>query len=39
MSIRAGLLEMTEDSFDSVMDINLKGTMFLTQLVARQMLA
>ena len=33
--VRAGLLEMTEESFDYVMDINLKGLFFLSQLVAR----
>ncbi len=36
---RKDLLEMTEDSFDRVMDINTKGTMFLTQLVAKQMIS
>jgi len=36
---RADLLEMTEESYDRVMGINAKGTMFLTQLVAKQMLA
>ena len=35
--VRADLLEMTEESFDRVTGINLKGTLFLTQLVARQM--
>ena len=35
--VRADLLEMTEDSFQYVMDINLKGTFFLTQLVANKM--
>lgn len=34
---RMDLLETTEDSFDFVMDINLKGTFFLTQAIARQM--
>ena len=34
---RNDLLEMTEESFDRVMGINAKGTMFLTQAVARQM--
>lgn len=29
---------MTEESYDRVMGINAKGTMFLTQLVANQML-
>jgi len=37
--IRADLLEMTEESFDYVMDINLKGTFFLTQLAADKMKA
>ena len=36
---RRDLLEMSEESFDRVMGINLKGTMFLTQLVAKQMIA
>ena len=36
--MRRDLLEMTEESYDFVMDINTKGTMFLTQLAARQML-
>ena len=36
--VRADLLEMTEESFDRVLGINAKGTVFLTQLVARQML-
>lgn len=35
--VRADLLEMTEDSFDHVLDINLKGTFFLTQLAANKM--
>lgn len=35
---RRDLLEMTEESFDRVMGINTKGTMFLTQLVSKQML-
>ena len=35
--VRADLLEMTEDSFDHVMDINLRGTFFLTQLAANKM--
>ena len=33
--VRAGLLEMSEESFDCVMGINLKGTLFLSQLVGR----
>ena len=36
--VRADLLEMTEDSFDYVVDTNTKGNMFLTQAVAKQML-
>lgn len=36
---RADLLEMTEESFDRVVGINTKGTMFLTQAVAKQMIA
>ncbi len=35
---RVDLLEMTEESFDRVLSINTKGNMFLTQLVAKQML-
>ncbi len=34
---RRDLLEMTEESYDHVMSINTKGTLFLTQAVARQM--
>lgn len=37
-SVRADLLEMSEESFDRVMSINTKGNMFLTQAVAKQML-
>ena len=37
--VRADLLEMTEDSWDEVLGINTKGTMFLTQTVARAMLS
>lgn len=36
--VRGDLLEMTEESFDRVVEINTKGTMFMTQLVAKQML-
>lgn len=35
---RQDLLDMTEESFDRVIGINTKGTLFLTQLAARQML-
>ena len=35
--VRADILEMTEDSYDYVMNINTKGTLFLTQLVANKM--
>jgi 3-oxoacyl-[acyl-carrier protein] reductase len=37
-AVRADLLEMGEESFDRVLDVNLKGTFFLTQLVARRMI-
>lgn len=37
--VRADLLEMTEESYDFVMNINTKGTLFLTQLVANAMIA
>jgi NAD(P)-dependent dehydrogenase (short-subunit alcohol dehydrogenase family) len=36
---RLDLLEMEEESFDRVMGINLKGTMFMCQLAANTMLA
>lgn len=36
---RLDILETTEESFDRVMHINLRGPFFLTQLVARQMIA
>ena len=36
---RADLLEMSEESFDRVLSINTKGNMFLTQLVAKQMIS
>lgn len=35
---RMDLLDMTEESFDRVLGINLKGTMFLCQLAARAMI-
>ena len=36
--VRADLLEMSEESFDHVVGINTKGNMFLTQIIARQMI-
>lgn len=36
--VRADILEMTEESYDFVMDINTKGTMFLTQEAAKKMI-
>ena len=35
--VRNDILEMTEESYDFVMNINTKGTLFLTQLVANVM--
>lgn len=35
--VRTDLLEMTEESYDYVMNINTKGLLFLTQLVANKM--
>ena len=35
---RRDILEMSEESYDYVMGINTKGTLFLTQLVANQMI-
>ena len=37
--VRSDILEMTEESYDYVMNINAKGTLFLTQQVAKQMLS
>lgn len=37
--VRADVLDATEESFDRLININLKGPYFLTQLVARQMIA
>lgn len=36
--VRGDLLEMTEESYDFVMNINTKGTLFLTQAVAKVMI-
>ena len=36
--VRRDLLEMTEESYDEVMNINLKGTLFLTIAAAKEML-
>ena len=36
--VRRDILEMTEESYDYVMGINTKGTLFLTQAVANQMI-
>jgi NAD(P)-dependent dehydrogenase (short-subunit alcohol dehydrogenase family) len=36
---RRDVLDMSEESYDYVMSINTKGTLFLTQAVAKQMLA
>jgi 3-oxoacyl-[acyl-carrier protein] reductase len=38
-NVRADILDAGEDSFDRLININLKGPYFLTQLVARQMIA
>lgn len=37
--VRQDILEMSEESFDRVIGINLKGTLFLSQLVAREMIS
>jgi 3-oxoacyl-[acyl-carrier protein] reductase len=37
--VRADILDATESSFDRLIDVNLKGPYFLTQLVARTMIA
>ena len=36
--VRHDILEMTEESYDYVMNINTKGTLFLTQAVAKEMI-
>jgi len=38
VQVRGDLLDVTPESFDRVMGINLRGTFFLTQEVARQMI-
>lgn len=35
---RNDILDMTEESFDRVVGVNTKGTMFMTQIVAKQMI-
>jgi 3-oxoacyl-[acyl-carrier protein] reductase len=35
---RADILDTSEDSYDEVMNVNLKGPFFLTQLIARKMI-
>lgn len=37
-NVRADLLDLSEESFDRVVGINTKGTLFMSQLVAKQML-
>jgi NAD(P)-dependent dehydrogenase (short-subunit alcohol dehydrogenase family) len=37
--VRGDMLDVTEESFDRLIDINLRGTFFLTQAVARRMIA
>lgn len=37
-SVRADLLDMSEESFDRVIGVNTKGNLFLTQAVAKQMM-
>lgn len=39
VSVRGDLLDVTEESFDRLIGINLRGTFFLTQAVARAMLS
>ncbi len=38
-AVRADLLEMTEESFDRVLGVNLRGAFFLTQAAANRMIA
>ncbi|WP_341236016.1 3-ketoacyl-ACP reductase [uncultured Sulfitobacter sp.] len=37
--VRGDILDVSEETFDQLMDINLKGTFFLTQAVARKMVS
>jgi 3-oxoacyl-[acyl-carrier protein] reductase len=37
--VRGDLLDLSAENFDAVMNVNLRGTMFLTQAVAKAMLA
>lgn len=37
--VRLGILETTEESFDRLMDVNLKGTFFMCQLGANRMIS
>ncbi len=39
VKVRGDLLDVTPESFDRVLGVNLRGTFFLTQAVARRMLA
>lgn len=39
VAVRGDLLEVTEESFDRLVGVNLRGTFFFTQAVARAMLA
>ena len=39
VSVRGDLLDVTEESFDRLIGVNLRGTFFLTQAVARAMLS
>ena len=39
MNIREPIEEVTEEHYDQIMDVNLKGLYFLTQRVAKHMMA
>ena len=39
VKVRGDLLDVTTESFDEVLGVNLRGTFFLTQAIARRMLA